>query len=230
MSYFFSSIAFFLQDLTLFFVKNMPGKTGNFFRSCFYKLKLKHLGKNVIISEGVAIYHPEFVCIQDNCIIGRFSTIDTGYELSRGQQESREDFYPEREVMQKEKCNIYIEKNVVIGERSYIFGSSGVYIYEGTTLATPNVRIHSETHMPYIKNDRKMRSSANKLSSLPEAVFRGMVVLGKNVFIASDVLVLPKTFLGDDCCVGTKSTIQGHYDKNTYLKSGATTVREKRFL
>jgi len=68
-----------VSDVVEMFVRNYPrGALGFFFRGAYFKAKLGHMGRNVLIDLGVSIWNPEKVSIGDN------SHIDTNVKIEGG--------------------------------------------------------------------------------------------------------------------------------------------------
>lgn len=84
--------------------------------------KLKYCGKNVIIEDGVRIFHPENIEINDNVYIGH-DTILKGYYNSI----------------------LIIGSNTWIGQQCFIHGSGGVNIGREVGIG-PGVKIHGARH------------------------------------------------------------------------------------
>lgn len=87
---------------------------------------LKKCGKNVIIEDGVRIFHPENITIGDNVYIGH-DTILKGYYTTE----------------------MIIGSNVWIGQQCFIMGAGGLTIGDYVGIG-PQVKIHPCLH----KNDR----------------------------------------------------------------------------
>lgn len=79
-------------------------------------------GENVVIEDGVRIFHPENIYIGDNVYIGH-DTILKGYY----------------------KHDLIIGSNSWIGQQCFIHGAGGVTIGEFAGIG-PNVRIHAAYH------------------------------------------------------------------------------------
>lgn len=86
------------------------------------KSLLKSCGENVIIEDGVRIFHPEKISIGDNVYIGH-DTILKGYYASE----------------------IVIGNNVWIGQQCFIIGSGGLTIGDYVGIG-PQVKIHPSEH------------------------------------------------------------------------------------
>ena len=60
-----------------------PGSVGVFLRYHFYKKRLKHIGRNVLIDEGVYLINPENLCVGDNSWIDKNVIIFGRVEIGR---------------------------------------------------------------------------------------------------------------------------------------------------
>lgn len=87
-----------------------------------YKGKLAQCGDNVIIEDGVRIFHPERVFIGNNVYIGH-DTIIKGYYLH----------------------NLIIGDNTWIGQNCFIHGAGGVTIGSNVGIG-PGVKMHAAFH------------------------------------------------------------------------------------
>lgn len=45
----------------------------------------------------------------------------------------------------------------------------------------------------------------------------GKVVIGNNVFIGAKTIILPNTYIGDNCVIGANSVVQGTYEPDTVI-------------
>ncbi|CAG7656184.1 acyltransferase [Paenibacillus allorhizosphaerae] len=88
-----------------------------------FENKLKSCGENVIIEDGVRIFHPERVSIGNNVYIGH-DTILKGYY----------------------KHDLIIEDNTWIGQMCFIHGAGGVKIGKNVGIG-PGVKIHAASHI-----------------------------------------------------------------------------------
>lgn len=84
--------------------------------------KIKKCGENVIIEDGVRIFHPENIELGDNVYIGH-DTILKGYYNSI----------------------LSIGSNTWIGQKCFIHGAGGVYIGNNVGIG-PMVKIHAARH------------------------------------------------------------------------------------
>lgn len=101
-----------------------------------FRGKFKHLGNNVIIEDGVRIFHPENISIGDNVYIGHDCFIE-GYHKGPG---------------------IVIGNNSWIGPMCYMHGAGGIEIGESVGIG-PCVKMLTSYHItemngkPLIEND-----------------------------------------------------------------------------
>ncbi len=84
--------------------------------------KIRKVGRNVIIEDGVRIFHPEHIELGDNVYIGH-DTILKGYYNS----------------------DIIIGNNVWIGQGCFIHGAGGVTIHSNVGIG-PHVKMHAAYH------------------------------------------------------------------------------------
>jgi acetyltransferase-like isoleucine patch superfamily enzyme len=91
-------------------------------------LKLKQYGKNVVIEDGVRIFHPENISLGNNVYIGH-DTILKGYY----------------------KNEVIIKDNVWIGQGCFFHGAGGLVIGSAVGIG-PHVKIHTARHQDQGKN------------------------------------------------------------------------------
>jgi hypothetical protein len=116
---------------------------GFLFRGCYWKTKLKYLGVDTLIDQGVEINRPSCVSIGNHC------HIDRNVLLSVGNKEGE----------------IIIGDNVFIGPHCHIAGRGGVEIQSFVALAA-KVHIYSVSNLPY--HPEKMGELISMSMQLPK--------------------------------------------------------------
>jgi acetyltransferase-like isoleucine patch superfamily enzyme len=178
----------FYRSLVLGFITQLPGTpyfTGPYLRAVYYKGKLKLLGSNVVIEQGVKIVSPGDISIGDD------SVIDTGVILAAGKPKS----YNQKMIKAKNvtrEGELSIGKGVLIQPYTSIGAMGGIIIEDNVGIG-PRCTIFSYTH----------------LSMKPHAVYEMQLTIGENVLIGSNssiicveeisanTLIKPNTFLCD---------------------------------
>lgn len=131
------------------FIINLPGTpnfSGVYLRALYFKGKLKHLGKNVILEEGIKIVSPQNVEIHDNCVISK------GVILAGGRPKK----YANHKIIKlnqgENEGQLIIKDNVNIASYVTIGGMGGMTIGEYTGIG-PHCSIYSYAHLsmnPYV--------------------------------------------------------------------------------
>lgn len=183
-------------------ITHLPGSPfffGIWLRGIYYGRKLKHLGKNVVIEEGVKIVSPQNITIHDNVCI------DKGVMLTAGKAK----YYKQRVITGKfleNEGELVIGKNVLIASYTTIGATGGMTIGDFTGIG-PHCSIFSYVHVsmsPYVAFKTSMRIGQH-------------VAIGTNssvicvADIADRTYLKPNTFLTDSI-VGTPDSKRGKKD------------------
>lgn len=178
----------FYRSLVLGWITHLPGTplfTGPYLRAVYYKRKMKSLGKNVVIEQGVKIVSPGDIEIGDN------SVIDTGVILSAGKPKA----YNQKIIKAKNvtrEGELTIGKGVLIQSYTTIGAMGGLIIQDNVGIG-PRCSIYSYAH----------------LSMKPHAVYEVATTIGENVLIGTNssvicvenipanTLIKPNSFLCD---------------------------------
>lgn len=178
----------FYRSLVLGCITRLPGTpyfTGPYLRAIYYKGKLKSLGKNVVIEQGVKIVSPGDIDIGDN------SVIDTGVILAAGKPKAYNQKVIKASNVTREG-ELSIGKGVLIQSYTTIGAMGGIVIADNVGIG-PRCSIYSYAH----------------LSMKPHAVYEVATTIGENVLIGTnssvicvenipaDTLIKPNTFLCD---------------------------------
>jgi acetyltransferase-like isoleucine patch superfamily enzyme len=138
--------------------------------------KLRRCGENVIIEDGVRIFHPENISIGNNVYIGH-DTILKGYYNSQ----------------------IEIADNVWIGQGCFIYGAGGVSIGSFVGIG-PGVKIHAAYH----KDDGSEKPILLQPLVFDLIVIEDDVNIGVGAMIMHGVTIRRGTIVGANAVV-TKS-------------------------
>lgn len=177
---------------------NFPGAIGYFFRSRFYKLLLKRVGKGVIWGRNVTLRHPHKIEIEDNVAINDFAVLD---------------------AYGGEKSGIKIRKGALISRNTVLNSKGGfIEIGERVNLGMVNI-VFSRDCVVRVGNDVLMSAYCYLMGggshsmertdipiSLQGAECRG-IEIGDNVWLGSGVRVLDGCSIGRDSVVGTNSFV-----------------------
>ena len=96
-------------------------------------------------------------------------------------------------------CSLNAKSSIVIGE-DCLFGE--------------NVKIYDHNHI-YADKDVPIRNQGFKTKD---------VIIGKNCWIASNVVILPGTRIGNHCVIGANCTVRGELKDNTLMVNSGNAV------
>ncbi len=120
--------------ITLF--QNMPGAAGILFRSLFYPILFKKVGKGVSFGRGITIRHPHKIIIDDNVVIDESCVLDAKGLNNEGIHIKDGVFIGRNSTLYCKNGNIVLEKNVNIGFNSQVFSGSEIHVGENTIIAS----------------------------------------------------------------------------------------------
>ena len=215
-----------LVELVEMIVRQWPGMLGFSVRRLYYRSRLKHVGRNVLISPGVRFYGHRHISIGDethidlDCIIIAGPVSLTGHEVRRLSNPS----------FTLSEGEIGIGKGIHIAPRCMIVGHGGVQIgdYSG---CTTGAKIFSVSNHYASFADRSRRDILfTTRASTPRCYVIGPVVLGRNTGVGLNSIVLPGATLHDESFLAIGSVALGEIPPNS-IAAGNPAVRIKdRFM
>lgn len=177
------------RSLVLGMITNWPGSphfSGVWLRGIYYGRKLRHMGRNVVIEDGVKITSPENIEIHDN------TTIEKGAILQAGKPKIN----PGQRILKggelTQEGRLVIGKNVVIAPYASIGAYGGMTIGDDTGIGA-QTNVYSFVHM----------------SMEPHYSYEVGMTIGKNVLIgglcsiicvkniADGTIIKPNTYLNE---------------------------------
>jgi len=187
-------------------VRHWPGPLGYGLRTRYYRKRLKHLGKGVLIDPGVRFFGLKHISIGDGTHI-YFECVICAGPAAPNQAEVRR--LP-NEHFAGADGEVHIGRGVHMAAGCYILGNGGVQIGDYCGLAG-GTRILSMTYHYASFADRSRRDVYFGIEggTSHACYLFSPVVLGCNVGVASNAVILPGTTLGDDCFVTIGSVV--HY-------------------
>ncbi|MCK4341993.1 MAG: acyltransferase [Phycisphaerae bacterium] len=211
-----------LREIIEAVVRHWPGKLGFTMRRLYYRIRLKHVGRNVLISPGVRFFGHRYISIGDDTHVDLDCILVAGHTSLEHLDEVRRVENPYFTLSEGE---LSIGKGVHIAPGCLINGIGGVQIgdYCGCTAGT---RIFSITNHYAGVRDRSRRDILFTNQAMPRSIIIGPVVLERNVGIALNSVVLPGTALREDSFVGIGSVARGVIPPNTIV-AGNPAVRIK---
>jgi len=169
--------ALFAEPL-LYVIRNYPGAVGIKIREAYYRSKLKDMGKNVILDEGVRIDGPKNISISD------FVWIDKNVRLFAA------------------FGSIYIGRRVHVAENVVISGGGHVVIEDYVGIAR-NVSIYS--HSEAIVGGKRM--SGPMIPESQKGMKTAKVKISKDAFIGVNAVILPGVVIGQGAIVGPNAVV-----------------------
>lgn len=202
-------------------IRRWPGFTGEAVRRLWYRLRLKRLGRGVLISPGVRFYGHRHISIGDETHVDLDCIIIAG-PAALEQHEVRRLDNPAFTLAEGE---VSIGRSVHIAPRCLIVGHGGVQIgdYCGCTAGT---RIFSISSHYAGFADRSRRDVLFTTRAGPRSYIVGPVVLGRNVGVALNTVVLPGATLSDESFLAIGSVARGLIPPNS-VAAGNPAVRVK---
>lgn len=214
-------------DPFIILITYWPGDLGYIIRYRYYKPKLKHLGKDVLIEVGVLFKNPSYISIGNNCWIDRDVVIMAGEDsLDR-----------EKHSVQRFKNNLVKKGEVIIGDNVHVgIGciisgiSAGVYIGNNNGLA-PGCKILAFSHHYRSLISRKDTSFCGGSMVPPDkqCLIEGAIVLEDNVSLASNVFILPGTLIHKNSVVKLYSVVSGTFEENSIIEGNPAKRISNRF-
>ena len=207
------------------FVRHWPGTTGFWIRRLYYRLRLKHVGRHVLISPGVRFFGHRHISIGDNTHIDLDCIILAG--------PARLDQHEVRRISNTfftlQEGEVSIGKGVHIAPGCLIVGHGGVQIGDfcGCTTGT---RIFSVTAHYAGFEDRSRRVLFTAGIAGRRACIVGPVVLQENAGVAVQSVLLPGTTLRTDSFLAIGSVARGEIPPNKIAAGNPATPVRDRFL
>ena len=196
-------------------VTYLPGETGSRLRYRYWKKRLRYLGKNVLIDEGVYFYNSEYIYIDDNAWIDKNVVIMAGpFHSKREKRTLQNKSYP------GEPGVVFIGKNVHIGTGGILSGiSAGIYISDNCSMSA-YCKLYALTHhYKSFKNPEKLISTSSRAPVESQSLIDGAIYLGPNVGLALNCALLPGVALPGNNFVHINSVVyMGRYPKDIRLQ------------
>jgi acetyltransferase-like isoleucine patch superfamily enzyme len=221
---FYNFLAFPLE-VTKMIIFYLPGKLGNRLRYAYWKRRLKFLGDNVKIDVGVYIQNPEYVSIGNNCWIDRHVILVAGPDKSgRSRKILRNDQF------KISKGEVRIGSNIHIGSFCIISGIGGVYLGDYCGFSA-GVKVYSFSHhyrsFDHPDEQEIFFGSMAKLKN--QFMIEGPVVLGRNVGVGLNAVILPGVSIGENSFVAIGSVVMASFDENCFISGAPAKSKKKRF-
>jgi galactoside O-acetyltransferase len=146
-------------------------------RGSYWKTKLKKLGQDTLIDQGVSIWGANKIEIGAHCIIGYMVQISCG-----GGQNAQ--------------SKIFIGDYCFIGPSSFIGGCDTIIMNDYSSLSA-GVRVYSASNLPtHPKHPGQLMSMAHAAPADQQYEIRGKVEIGTYAFVGINSIILPQVTLG----------------------------------
>lgn len=168
-------VSWFLETIARTFTRNAAGF---FLRCCYWKAKLKHLGCDTIIDQGVEIWGPGSVSIGSHC------HIDTNVRLAAGERRHGQHGF------------IKIGNHVHLGPGVHIAGRGRVEIHDMVGISA-NAHLYSATGTFERPDDPgQLISMSHMAPEDQQFVYEGKIVVEEYAFIGMMTRVMPNVRIG----------------------------------
>lgn len=168
-------ISWFMEILARTFTRNAAGF---FLRSCYWKTRLKSLGQNTIIDQGVDIWGPRYVAIGSNCHLDAYVRFKAG-ERKHGQH-----------------GYVEIGDHVHIGPGALIAGRGGIVIEDYVSLSA-SVRLYSATNtIEHPDDPGRLISMSHVAPPDRQHTIEAPIAIGSYAFLGMKTCVLPGVRIG----------------------------------
>lgn len=214
-------------SLWLLVVCHLPGQPGFAIRRWYWRKRLRHLGRNVLIGTGVQFQNPDYIAIDDNSWVDNNVTILAGLDKS-----DREKIRLPNKNYRGMPAVVHIGKNVHVGPRSLISGiSSGVYISDDCGFSA-NCNVFAFSHH-YRSKSNPADTRIHFGPMVPwnrQCIVEGSVFMGKNTGVALGSTILPGTSIPENCFVAINSVVApGRFSPNSIIDGNPAKSVGKRF-
>ena len=152
---------------------------------------------------GLKLFHPRGfkgvqlaqISLRTELTVERgFLRIGTGFKMRDGSK-----------IRVRRGARCVIGKHVSVGSNNFFVCRERIEIGDGSELA-PNVLIYDHDHDFRAEGGIK----AKQYKTAP-------VIIGKNVWIGANTVILRGTVIGDNCVIGAGSVVRGNVPSNTVL-------------
>jgi acetyltransferase-like isoleucine patch superfamily enzyme len=193
---------FIYYEIVTFLFGSLSGGLGYFLRKKFYPRLFKKAGKGLIIGKNVVFRNPskielgDYVTIDDNTLLDGRGDGDKGIEIE-------DNVLIGRNCLVLAKTGpIHLNKRVSIGSNSVIVSLSGVELGEAV-LCAGNISISTGLY----KIDELEKPIMDQ-----DVYSKGPVVIGKNSWIGTGVIIVDGVTIGDGAVIGASSLVNKDID------------------
>lgn len=213
-----------IADLVGGLVAPIPGRVGSELRIAYYRARGAKVGSRVRIDPLVQIDRPDMVEIGDHAWIDRNAILIAG--------EPR----PGRETRLVGEPGAVETGRIVVGRRCHVgpftvlSGKGGLSLGDDVTISA-GAKAYSLSHhyRSWARPDDETVMFGSMAPDEQQSMLQGPVVVGANVGIAADVLLLPGTTIGDRSFVRPRSVVTGSWPPGSIIAGDPATREGSRF-
>lgn len=217
-----------LWDSLEWFVSYIPGPIGNRIRLCYWRRRLRHVGRNVRLGVGLRIYAPMWVSIGDDSYIDDYAVILAGPLRETGQFVDRRS----NDQFRGEAGSVVIGDRVHIAQHVLLQGHGGLQIGNDLTVAA-GARILSLSHHYHDLTGQGNPEIVWKFSSVSPSkqqyLIESPTVLKDNSAVGLNSVVLPGSTIGENSWLGSLSLLRGELPSNVIASGNPAQITKKRF-
>lgn len=191
------------MDLIVNTITYYPGPVGDKLRSMYWKRRLGHLGRHVILSEGVFFDHPRTIYIGDHTWLDRHVYIMSGVD-----QKPRKTTHRPNENFRFKTGEVHIGSHCHIAPNCVLNGMGGIQIGDKTGVATGS-SIYSLSHH-YRTQDTSDQSAyyfTPRVRDDQQAMVSGPVTIGDGCAIGLHCVILPGVDIGSGTWIGAGNIV-----------------------
>lgn len=166
------------RDPFLHIIRGYPGAVGLKIRQLYYRKKLKHMGKCVILDEGVRIEGPENISISDFVWVDKNTRLSAPWGLI--------------DIGRR----VHIAENVIISGGGHVFVGDYAAIARGASIYS-----HSEAVIG------GKRLSGPMIPEYQKGMKTAPVKILKDALIGVNAVILPGVTIGEGAIVGANSMV-----------------------
>lgn len=183
------------EIITVLF-QDMPGAIGIFFRSLFYPLLFKKVGKGVSFGKSITIRHPHKISVEDDVVIDDYCVLDAKGLDNEGISIGKHIFIGRGSILSCKNGDIALGENVVVGFNSEIFSGSRVVIGKHTLIAA----------YVYIIGGGHDYSRADIPIAEQEKPSHG-IEIGEDCWVGAGVMVFDGIKIGNSTIIGAGAVV-----------------------
>ncbi len=189
-----------------------PGRIGSMLRCAYYRSRGARLGSRVRIDPLVHIDHPDMVRIGDDSWLDRGAILIAG-SPRQGRETRVIDVGDEVEA-----GRIEIGRRCHVGPFTVLSGMGGLRLEDDVTLSA-GTKAYSLSH--HFRSWARPLDDSIVFGSMGpdglQAMLQGPIVIGPNVGVGADVLILPGTVIGPRSFVRPRAVVRGRWPENSIL-------------